>query len=212
MKEKTNKEIIAIDLDGALLKSRPFDEAHKKWFYLMSILLKDDSINKYASLENYFDKVHEVMKRYLGNVEYETRIIFARNLYAMVTIAEVKEEDLIYEFAEYIRSIKNKYRLTLITTAPESSVEPILKKTKCLDIFYTIYKSPVNKHPNKKELFEEFIKRYGKPIFYIGNGDKDIITCKELRIKSISVNWVSKGEFKGDYDINTVKELKGIIQ
>ncbi|MFH1209268.1 MAG: HAD family hydrolase [archaeon] len=209
MKEK---QIIAVDFDGALLKSRPFNEAHKRWFYLMSILLKDDSINKYASLENYFDKVHEVMKRYLGNVDEETRTIFARSLYAMVTIAEVKKEDLISEFVQYLKSIKSKYKLALITTAPESSVEPILKKLDCFELFDIIYKSPVNKQPNKKELFEEFIKKYGKPIFYIGKGDKDIITCKDLGIKSISVSWVSKGQLKGDYDIKTVKELKDIIE
>ena len=208
MKEK---QIIAIDFDGALLKSRPFDEAHKRWFYLMSILLKDNSINKYSSLKDYFPKVHEVMKKYLGNVDNQTRVIFARNLYSMVTIAEVKKEDLVLDFAQYLRTIKNKYKLALITTAPESSVEPILKKIDCLEIFDVIYKSPVNKQPNKKELFEEFIKKYEKPIFYIGKGDKDITTCKDLGIKSISVSWISKGQLKGDYDINTVKELKDII-
>lgn len=79
----TKKPIIAVDFNGALLKSRPFGEAHKRWFYVMSILLKDDSINQYASLDNYFDKVHEVMKRYLGDVDHETRVKFARNLFSM---------------------------------------------------------------------------------------------------------------------------------
>ena len=79
------KPILAIDFDGALLRSRPFNEAHKRWFSLMSVLLKDKSLNDYAGLENYFDKVHEVMKRYLGNVDGETRIVFARNLFSMVT-------------------------------------------------------------------------------------------------------------------------------
>ena len=51
-------------------------------FHIMSVLYKKDkSINDYAGLENYFDKVHEVMKRYLGNVDGETRIVFARNLF-----------------------------------------------------------------------------------------------------------------------------------
>ena len=39
------KPIIAVDFDGALLKSRPFDKAHKRWFYVMSVMLKDDSVN-----------------------------------------------------------------------------------------------------------------------------------------------------------------------
>ena len=206
------KPILAIDFDGALLRSRPFDEAHKRWFSVMSVLLNDKSINQYAGLENYFDKVHEVMRRYLGDVDQETRVVFARNLFSMVTVAEASKKDLVDDFARYLRKIKPKYRLALITTAPETSVEPILEKVGCDDLFDILYKSSVKKQPNKKEMFKEFLKEYGKPAFYIGNGDKDITSCKELGIPSISVNWVSPGQVKGDYDVQTVKELEKIIK
>lgn len=206
------KPIIAVDFDGALLQSRPFDEAHKRWFYVMSVLLKDDSINKYAGLENYFDKVHEVMERYLGDVDHETRVKFARNLFSMATIAEVTKDDLVGNFADYLKGLKGNYRLALITSAPEASVEPILHKIGCSDLFDILYKSPMGRHPNKRELFEEFIKEHGKPAYYIGNGDKDITSCKELGIPAISVNWVSQGEIKGDYDIKRVPELEAIIK
>lgn len=209
---KINKPIIAVDFDGALLRSRPFEQAHKRWFSVMSLLLKDKSINDYAELENYFDKVHEVMKRYLGNVDYETRVVFARNLFSMATVAEADKKDLVADFAYYLRKIKPKYQLALITTAPETSVEPILEKVGCADLFDILYKSPVKKQPQKKELFKEFLKKHGKPLFYIGNGDKDITSCKELGIHSISVSWVSPGTIKGDYDIYKVKDLEKIIK
>ena len=73
------KPIIAVDFDGALLKSRPFEEAHKRWFYVMSILLNDESINNYAGLENYFEKVHEVMERFLGKVDEKTKLNLHEN-------------------------------------------------------------------------------------------------------------------------------------
>ncbi|MFW6027124.1 MAG: HAD family hydrolase [Candidatus Woesearchaeota archaeon] len=203
---------MTVDFDGALLQSRPFDEAHKRWFHVMSILLKDDSINKYAGLENYFDKVHEVMERYFGDVDNETRVKFARNLFSMVTTAEVTKDDLVGDFADYLRGLKEKYKLALITSAPESSVEPILHKVGCSGLFDILYKSPMGRHPNKRELFEEFIKKYGKPAYYIGNGDKDIASCKELGIPTISVSWVSLGKLKGNYDIRKVSELEAIIK
>ncbi|MBN1644998.1 HAD family hydrolase, partial [Candidatus Woesearchaeota archaeon] len=206
------KPILAIDFDGALLKHKPFQNAHKKWFKVMAVLLKDDSINKYSALENYFDKVHEVMKKYLGNVSHETRVKFARMLYAMATVAEVKDKDLVKDFAAYLKTLKKKYRLALITSAPEDSVEPILDKLGIPDLFDILYKSPVSKHPDKKQLFKEFIKKHGKPKFYIGNGDKDIERCKKAGIKTISVNWVSKGKYKGDFDVDSVKEFKKILK
>ncbi len=206
------KPIIAVDFDGALLKSRPFEEAHKRWFYVMSILLNDESINDYAGLENYFEKVHEVMERFLGKVDEKTRTKFARELYTILTVAEVTEDDLVKEFAEFLRKLKDKYKLALITSAPEESVEPILQKIGCFDLFDIVYKSPMEKQPNKEELFKEFIEKYGKPAYYIGKGDQDIESCKKLGITTISVNWVSQGEIKGDYDIQNVSELEGIIK
>lgn len=206
------KPIIAVDFDGALLQSRPFRKAHKKWFYVMSVLLKDRSIKQYAILDNYFDKIHKVMKLYMGDVDHKTRVKFARNLFSMATIAEVTKDDLVKDFADYLRGLKRKFRLALITSAPESSVEPILHKVGCSDLFDIIYKSPMERHPDKKELFKDFIREYGKPAYYIGNGDRDVTSCKELGIPAISVNWVSQGDVKGDYDIKRVPELEPIIR
>ncbi len=118
---------------------------------------------------------------------------------------------MVSEFARYLRKIKNQYLLVLITSAPEAAVEPILQKVGCLDLFDYIYKSPINKRPSKKELLQKFVQEHGKPKFYIGNGDKDILSCKELSIPAISVNWVSKGEYLGDYQAGTVKDLEKLL-
>lgn len=205
------KPILAIDFDGALLKHRPFQQAHIKWFKVMSVLLKDPSINKYAELEDYFGKVHEVMERYLGKVNHDVRVRFARIMYAMATVAEVQKKDLVKEFAAYLKTLKKKYKLALVTSAPEDAVEPILEKLGISGLFDFLYKSPMHRHPDKKQLFKEFIAKYGKPMYYIGSGDEDIKNCKEIGIKTISVNWVSRGKFKGDFDVNSVGELKRII-
>jgi len=57
------KPIITVDFDGALLQHRPFQQAHKDWFKVMATLLEDPSINEYAEIDDYFPKVHEVMKK-----------------------------------------------------------------------------------------------------------------------------------------------------
>ncbi|MBW3003999.1 HAD hydrolase-like protein [Candidatus Woesearchaeota archaeon] len=202
------KPILAIDLDGALMYSRPFRRAHVDWFRLFSILLSDKSITEYANTKDYWKHVHDVMERYLGHVDKGLRVRFARELYSMVTIADVKEDDLCKEFATFLKSIKKNYRLVLVTTTPEVIVDAVLQKLKVEKLFDLVYKSKMSEEADKRKMFKEFIKDNGKPLFYIGDGDEHISICKELGIKTISVNWVAKAEIKGDFDVETVDELK----
>jgi len=205
------KPILTVDLEGALLKSRPFDKAHKDWFKIFSTLLKDENINKFAEKKDYYKHVYDIMKRYLGRVPEKTQNYYARSLYSMCIVAEIREEDIVFEFAKLLNQIKDKYTLALITTAPEPSVKGMLEKFPLLKFFDIVFASPIEREPNKKILFEEFIEKYEKPLYYIGDGDKTMDTCKVLNIKTITVNWIRKSNFKGDFSINTVDELKLIL-
>jgi phosphoglycolate phosphatase-like HAD superfamily hydrolase len=203
--------IIVIDLKEALVKPRPFIEAHKRWFKLFSILLEDDSINDWAKKENYFEGVHTVMSLYLKDSEKEFQTIFARQMFSMVLVAEITPDDLVKDFADYLRTIKDRYILALITTVPEDSIAPLLNKLGCGDLFELIYPSLNKNHPDKKTQFIDFIQNNDTPLFYIGYGDKLLGELKDLNINTISVNWISKGTFRGDYEVYSVDELKQIL-
>lgn len=205
------KPIIAIDFSGALLTENAFDNAHVTWFKIFSDLLNDESIKEYAFTPNYFEKVTEIMTKYLGDVGGRTKNHFARELFSMIAVANTKESDVFSAFVTYLREIKGKYRLALITSSPASSVDPILQKVGCADLFDLVYKSPAEKHPSKEELFKEFIEKEGKPELYIGCGDKDLGKIKDLGIKTIAVTWVKKGEVEVDHVVNEVNELKEIL-
>jgi phosphoglycolate phosphatase-like HAD superfamily hydrolase len=204
------KDYIVVDFNGALLSSRPFSETHKQWFFTMSVLLNDESINNFVGSDNYFEKVHEVMRRYLGEVDEQTRINFARSLFSMTLISQVKEDDLAKGFVDFLFKIKNKYKLALVTSAPSTCVVPILRKLKLNDLFDIIIKSKDDEHPNKQKLLKKFLDEHEKCI-YIGLGDKDLLFCKNSGIRTISVNWVSQSEHKGEFDVNTVDELDKIL-
>lgn len=206
------KKAIVIDMDGALLKSRPFDIAHKEWFRIMAELLRDQTINEHAFKPDYFVYVHEIMKRYLGEIDEASQNVFARNIYAMCVVEAVKKWDLVEEFSEHLRKLKKKFIIVLITTTPSIAVAPILEKVHCADLFDVIIGSPMEKEPKKKELIELFMKRYGKPEFYIGNGDKDLKIVKDLGIKTISVNWVAKGDVKGNFEAEKVEDIDKILE
>ena len=206
------KPAIIIDLNGALLRSRPFDIAHKEWFRLMAELIKDYSINEMAFQPDYFVHVQEIMKKYLGDINISVRNAFARNIYAMCVVESVKKWDLVDDFAELLKHLRKKFHIVLITTAPAMAIEGILEKIHCKDLFDIVIPSPMESHPSKHELIELFIKKYGKPLFYIGQGDKDIVTFQNLGIKTIVVDWVTPSEHKGNFEAHNVEEVKNIVE
>jgi len=42
-------------------------------------------------------------------------------------------------------------------------------------------------------------------------GDKDLGSIREMDIKTISVTWVEKGHFRGDYVADSIEELRKIL-
>ncbi|MFH0870426.1 MAG: HAD hydrolase-like protein [archaeon] len=207
----STKKIIVVDFNGALLQKRPFEEAHRKWFELMAVLLRDESVKGYYQLADYFPKANELMRLYLGEVDERILTLFVRQTYSMILIAEMRREDLVVEFADYLGKLKKEYSLALVTSAPELAVEPILKKIGCSELFDMVLKSPSEKQPDKKALLDCFVKEHGKPEYYIGAGDKDIISCRKLGIKTVSVGWVMPAKIIGDFDVKKLGELGKIF-
>jgi len=207
----SEKPLIVIDFNGALIDERPFKEAHEKWFSTMAHRLNDKSVYDKAFSKDYIAAVDEIMIRYLGEVDKSLRLYFARLDYAMEVISCMKKSDLYKEFSDYLLTFKNKYKLVLITTSPEPSVKPILEKLDLTDLFDMIISSPIETKPSKIELFKEFIKKYDKPDYYIGYGDEDLIELKDMVKKTISVNWMKNSKFKGNININSVKQLGKIL-
>ncbi|MGV8150477.1 MAG: HAD family hydrolase [Candidatus Woesearchaeota archaeon] len=203
---------IIVDLNGALMRQRPFETAHKEWFRVMAELIRDQSINELAFKEDYFSDVQEIMKKYLGDIDIKSRNAFARNIYSMMVVESVKKWDLVEDFAEYLKSIKKKFVIVLITSAPTLAINGILEKISCKDLFEIIVASPMEEVPSKKELIELFIKKHGKPLFYIGQGDKDILTCKDLGIKTIVVDWINPPINKGNFEAKNIEELSKIVE
>jgi FMN phosphatase YigB (HAD superfamily) len=206
------KPAIIIDLNGALIIQRPFETAHKEWFRVMAELIRDHTILELSFKEDYFSDVQEIMKKYLGDIDIHTRNAFARNIYSMMVVESIKKWDLVDDFVEYLRSIKKKFTIVLITSAPTAAINGILEKINCKDLFDIVSASPMEEVPSKKELIELFIKKHGKPLFYVGQGDKDILTCKELGIKTIVVDWVNPAINKGNFEAHNIEELSKIVE
>ena len=206
------KPIIAVDLNGALMYSRPFQTAHHKWFSLFASLLRKPEIEDLASAPDFMIHVDDIMDDYLGPVSEVSKRYFARQLFGMTLVAEAKPEDVVKEFAEYLCELKSSFRLALITTAPAPAVIPLLEKIGYEDLFDIVYKSPPGGSPDKIRLFKRFVSEFDMPQFYIGRGDRDLDELRALDLKTIAVSWVEDGEYDCDYTFSTVDELKDFFE
>ncbi|MBU2561938.1 MAG: HAD hydrolase-like protein [Nanoarchaeota archaeon] len=217
------KPIIAFDMDGTIISSEASANAHKAWFGFMGVLLKDDSISKLAGKKDYFPDVLGVMERLTGldqkdSFEKSVMVKYARNLYQMIYLAELKKEGkdaFVPEMVDMIIDLKQKCRIALITTAPEDMVLPALEIIGIKKLFDYIYRSPLNQEPSKLEMLKKFTKDVGKPALYVGNEQKDADACKELGIKFALAKWGKHDEDAGQtatYNLTSPKQLRGVLE
>lgn len=218
------KPTIAVDFSGTLITEKPSEQAHYEWFEVMANLLKDKSILAYAKEKDYFPHVYKIMERFTGldsKKEEDKKLMkkFARNLFQMSYFAaanKIKDWLLFQDYANYLRELKQKYRLVLVTTSPEDTISPILHLVKCEDIFDEIIKSPLTEEPNKEKLLKQLLERQDNLKVYLGNSLEDGQACRKLRIPFILAMWdnadYSEAKRLADFTAGSVEELREIIK
>ncbi len=216
------KPIIAFDMDGTIIDSSASANAHQQWFEVMAGVLGDDSVRGLAGKEDYFPEVLNVMEKATGlkrqdSFEKGVMVKYARNLYQMLYLAELRKEGkeaFVPEMLDMIIDLKSRCRLALITTAPEDMVLPALDIVGVRKLFDYIYRSPINQEPSKLDMMNKFIKDIGKPSLYVGNEKKDALACKESGVKFALAKWGKHDEEAGgmaNYNLSSPKQLKGVL-
>jgi phosphoglycolate phosphatase-like HAD superfamily hydrolase len=217
------KPIIAFDMDGTIISSEAASKAHKEWFKVVALLLKDPSVEKLADKADYFPDVLTVMERLTGlrrgdSFHNQVMTKYARNLYQMMYLAELQKEGekaFVPDMIDMLIELKTQCRLAMITTAPEDMVLPALEIGGVKELFDYIYRSPLTSEPSKLEMLKKFIKEVGKPALYVGNEKKDAEACKELGIKFALSKWAKhdeEAENMASFNLDTPKQLQGIIK
>ncbi len=218
------KPTIAVDFSGTLITEEPSDLAHSEWFEVMVALLKDKSILAYAKEKDYFPYVYKIMERFTGldaKKEEDKKLMkkFARNLFQMSYFAaanKIKARLLFQDYANYLRELKQKYQLVLVTTSPEDIVSPILHLVKCDDIFDEIVKSPLTEEPNKEKLLKLLLDKHEGVSLYLGNSLEDAQACRKLKIPFILAMWdksdYTEAKKLADFTAGSVEELREIIK
>ena len=185
------KPIVAATLSGLFLKHEPWDKAHVLWYKKAAEKLNDESVNKWANRSDYFKGVDEVMKRIYPKLSDDERTIKARETFFNSVCDYVRKHPKVRnnDIIEYFNSLKNSYRIALITTNTKSALERILSSAGLNGFFDIVEASMPNEKDDKRAVFERFITKYGKPLVYIGGNRKDSFDyCRERGIRCIFAN------------------------
>ena len=206
-----DKPIIATTLSGLFVKHEPWDKAHVLWYKKAAEKLKDASVNKWANRSDYFKGVDEVMKRIYPDLSDEERTIKARETFFNSVCDYVKKYPRVKNnsIIKYFDSLKKSYRLALITTNIKSALKKIIEIAGLTDFFDIIEASMPDEKDDKRIGFERFIKKYGKPLIYIGGERKDSFDyCKEKGIPCIFANFEKQPDIEGIESVRNLEELK----
>jgi phosphoglycolate phosphatase-like HAD superfamily hydrolase len=209
------KPIIATSLSGVLIKSEPWKRAHVLWFEQATQELNDPSVAEYAKSRGYSPYVDEVKQRLYPNLSERERTIAARErFFDPVCEYIVNNPHLINtDVAEYLSSLKEKYRLALITTNTCQSLEKILVLPGLKGLFDIVESSRIEEKDDKAVVFDRFIEKYGKPIVYIGG---DNITsfdyCQKNKIQSIFANFEEAPDLENVYNAHSLADLQNRLK
>jgi len=217
------RPVIAFDLDGVLISTNASDKAHAAWFRLMGQILNDSSVEQLSQKKEYFGDVLNLMERLTGLDKTDTfnqqiLVKLARNLYQLSYLSELRKEGraaFVPEMIDMIIDLKSKFRIALITTAPEDMVLPALEIVKIKELFDYIYRSPLNKEPSKIDVLTKFVKDVSSPALYIGNEKKDAEACRQLGIKFALAKW---GRYDEDaaliskFTLTSPQQLRGVAE
>jgi len=213
------KPIISTTLSGLFIKSEPWKNAHVLWFEEMAERFNDDamkdSVKKWVNLPNYFQGVDEVMKQLYPNMSDAERTERARETYFNSVLKYIKQNPEVknWEVIKYFISLKEKYRIALITTNTINTVNEILILLEQEDLFDIIETSYPDEKDDKALVFDRFINQYGTPLVYIGGGRKDRYDyCKQRNIPRIFANFENAEDIPGVINVHNLDELKEEIE
>ncbi len=180
------------------LKEAPFDEA-VKWIGNGSLKLVERALKYNGIDDKYFlEKAHKNFKEKYKHSNAKKTIL--------------------YPFAKELLDELRDYNLALVTNKPDEYIKPILQKFD-IDVFDFILGGDFEyKKPSPVPLLRalEYFNINPDEAIMIGDSKNDILAAKNAGIKSIALTHgynqgVDINEFKPDFIVHSLKEIKDII-
>jgi phosphoglycolate phosphatase-like HAD superfamily hydrolase len=205
------KPIIATTLSGLFLKSDPWNKAHEIWFATMAKKLGDSSVSKWSKRYDYFKGVDEIMTRLYPSLSEVEKTKKARELFfdSVCQYVQLHPEVRNDKIIAYFETLKKTYSLALITTNTSDALTKILSASGLENLFDITSTSFSDEKDDKKVIFERFVKKYGKPLVYLGGNKKDSFDyCKKKKIPCLFVNLEKEIDLENVISVYNLRSIK----
>lgn len=205
--------IIAVSLSGIFIKVTPWKKAHELWFEGAAAELQDETVLRWSKRIDYFDGVDEVMGRLYPDLTLQDRTIEARKRFfeSVCKYIELHPETINQDIVAFFTSIKQKFRLALITTHTEYALEKVWNFIP-KNLFDYIACSFEDEKDEKENIFSRFIKQHGKPLLYLGHSRQDsYVFCQQQHINCYFANFDRLQEIEGVKSVHSLEELEKVI-
>jgi len=210
-------KLIIFDFDGTLIDSAPdlVDSINKM---LKKLNLKEAPFEEAVKwIGNGSLKLVERALKY-NNIEDKAFLQKAHNIFKEKYKHSNNQNTILYPHAKELLNKLINYHLALITNKPDEYIKPLLKKFD-IDVFEFILGGDFEyKKPSPVPLLKacEYFNVVPNEAVMIGDSKNDILAAKNANIKSIAVTHgynqgVDIKEFEPDFTVNSLKEIKDIL-
>lgn len=167
-----NKKIVAVSLAGVLVDKRPWNVAHKIGMREHLENLEIDGVVEDIGLKSTRDVVRRSVEKSWPDLSESERIAKRREIYFDRVFGEIGEGDVNGDVVKYLRGIKDRYELVLVTTNNASITDKILIKIGCEDLFDEVFVSEDDELLNKWKVVDKVIGKNSKIDLMVDGSDK----------------------------------------
>jgi phosphoglycolate phosphatase-like HAD superfamily hydrolase len=198
-------KLITTGIDGIIVNSDVFSNAHQEWFDLWAKRLNMPELREYAgkSQKEYWEGVKKAMEAYFGQFsKYEGTVnTMARLEYQMMALhcadELLKKDELVLQDHESCALIfktlkaRGRHEFCLVTSSPTEVIRPLLEMINCHDLYDYIYTSRLDEKPSTKKVYERMLKdtTRKKPAVHIAAGLSGIETGLKFKVPTILTLW-----------------------
>ncbi len=208
--------IIATGLSGVVFGSEPWKKAYQEWFKKASEKLGKPEIKDYSRKPGYSRYVDKVMRQLKPEASEEERVVEARKRFFDNVCRQVSLRADYYKNQEVIgvlNHLKKYYRLALITTLSHDAVSRILSISKLQGLYNIIECGKPEEKDDKADVFNRFLRYYGKPLLYIGGDNKQSFDyCKKNKIPCLFANLRGGADMPGVESVHNAEELRKLVE